>query len=492
MQAQVLVIGAGPVGLTLAAELARYGVKMRILDRAAHRSETSKALVIWCRTLELIDRMGCGAAFVAAGLKATAANITAGANRIAHIPLNPAGTPHHYGLMIPQSETERLLEEHLATLGVRVDRGVELLSFEAGTDMVAARLGYPDGREDAVEAGWLVGCDGAHSAVRHALGMEFRGDTLESDWILADLHLSGLPSKPDEIDLYWHSDGLLAIFPIIGGRYRIIADAGEAQAARRPDPTLADIQAVVERRGPGGVTVTDPIWLSAFRINERKVDDYRAGRVFLAGDAAHVHSPAGGQGMNTGMQDAFNLAWKLALVCRDLVGPEPLLGSYSVERSEVGRQVLENTGRMTSIAVLKGGVAQAIRNHVAALLLGLAPARHAAALALSELSIGYPKSPLSRSGPHLHAGPAAGERAPVFDEANPVGAGSSPRFALFAANDQAATELAARFPALLEPVPRPPFDDRGIWLVRPDGYVATTARAGALAEIGTYLEALAR
>src|SRR5262249_5612961 len=148
--------------------------------------------------------------------------------------------------------------------------------------------------------------------------------------------------------------GTLAMFPISRGRYRVIADAGEAHGeARRADPTLGEVQAILDERGPGGVTASSPIWLAAFRINERKVADYRSGRVFLAGDAAHVHSPAGGQGMNTGMQDACNLAWKMALVRRGLAVPEPLLDSYSIERSAVGRQVLKEAGRLTTLAILK-------------------------------------------------------------------------------------------------------------------------------------------
>ena len=220
----------------------------------------------------------------------------------------------------------------------------------------------------------LIGCDGAHSTVRHGLGMQFEGDTQPSDFILADLRLSGQSWKQNELYLFWHSAGVLGIFPIDRGRFRIIADAGTAKSGTlRPDPTLAEVQKVLDERGPGGITASDPFWLASFRINERKVADYRAGRVFLAGDAAHVHSPAGGQGMNTGMQDACNLAWKIALVHHGLAAPEPLLDSYSTERSAVGRQVLKDAGRLTTLAIMKGGIPQAIRNHVASLVFGLRP-----------------------------------------------------------------------------------------------------------------------
>ena len=258
--------------------------------------------------------------------------------------------------------------------------------------------------------------------------------------------------------------------------------------AHRADPTLEEIQAVLDRRGPGGIRASSPIWLASFRINERKVADYRAGRVFLAGDAAHIHSPAGGQGMNTGMQDACNLAWKLALVHRSLAASEPLLESYSIERSAVGREVLTNAGRLTMLAVLRSGVLQAVRNHVASLVFGLAPVRRTMANTLSELSIGYPNSPLTLPSRHGHGGPAPGERAPVMETANPVGAGATPRFALFAKSDSASAALIARHKDLLEPQTRPPFTDDGIWLVRPDGYVAMTAGRGDLSEVDAYLQ----
>ena len=482
MNPDVLVVGAGPVGLTMAAELARYGVSVRIVDKNAGRTDKSKALVLWSRTLELIDRMGCGASFVDAGLKVVAANITAGTREVAHVRLDTMDTPHSYALMLPQSETERLMEGHLNACGVQVERQVELSRFESDADGVNATVRHPEGREETIRSAWLIGCDGAHSAVRHGLGMGFEGTTLPSDWILADAHLDGLRGKPDELHMFWHADGALAIFPISPGRYRVIADVGDARGdAHRADPSLEEVQAILDTRGPGGITISSPIWLASFRINERKVKDYRDGRAFLAGDAAHVHSPAGGQGMNTGMQDAFNLAWKLAMVVRGLAGPEPLLGSYSTERSAVGRQVLSDAGRLTTLAILKGGIMQEVRNVAASLVFGLSPVRKMMANKLAELSIGYPESPLTATGKHGHGGPSAGQRAPVADP--PVGAGSVPRFALFAQADAEGTDLIARHRDVLEPTLRAPFAEDGIWLVRPDGYVAATAGRGHWAEI---------
>jgi 2-polyprenyl-6-methoxyphenol hydroxylase-like FAD-dependent oxidoreductase len=493
MNPDVLVVGAGPVGLTMAAELVRYGVAVRIIDKAAGRTDKSKAIVLWSRSLELIDRMGCGAAFVAAGMKATASNVIAGGRRIAHIRLDTVETPHPYALMLPQSETERLLEHQLNAYGVRVERQVELAGFTAERDRVTAVLRDANRDEERLDTAWLIGCDGAHSSVRHGLGVQFEGETLPSNWILADVHLAGVRTPPGELDMYWHSDGVLALFPIAGDRYRVIADVDDDMPAGggQGDPTLAEVQALIDRRGPGGIEASAPIWLAGFVINERKVADYRVGRVFLAGDAAHIHSPAGGQGMNTGIQDACNLGWKLAMVCRGLTRPEPLLDSYSIERSEVGRQVLANAGHLTTLATLKGGVLQGLRNHVAALVFGLSPVRRAMTNTLAELSIGYPHSPLTEAGGHACSGPAAGERAPLLDADHPVGSGDTPRFALFAPDDPAGAALIVRHRDLLEPETRPPFAQDGVWLVRPDGYVGITAARGEWDKISAYVDRLA-
>jgi 2-polyprenyl-6-methoxyphenol hydroxylase-like FAD-dependent oxidoreductase len=497
---EVLIAGAGPVGLTMAAELARYGLAVRIVEKAASRTDKSKALVVWSRTLELINRMGCAEAFIDAGLKATAANIVAGDEHIAHITLDGVASPYPYALMLPQSETERLMEEHLASLGVRVERCVELVCFEAGMDDVVSTLRFEDGHEETQESAWLIGCDGAHSAVRHQLGMQFEGNTLASDWILADIHLTGVPN-PGEIAILWHADGVLAIFPITrdgqtGDRYRVIANV-ESKGPKtegvglNAEPTLEEVQALLDGCGPGGMVASKPVWLAGFHINERKVKDYRAGRIFLAGDAAHIHSPAGGQGMNTGMQDACNLAWKLALVVRGICAPEPLLDSYSAERGAVGNAVLKGAGRMTEIGILRGGLKQSIRNHLASLVFGFSAVREKAAEALTEISIGYPESSLNSTGAHVHGGPKAGERAPIRAGERPVGAARMPRFVLFSESGAGARDLIAHYPSLLEAPVRTPFKAGGLWLVRPDGYVAVAAREGDWQRVADFLDRIA-
>ena len=484
----VLVVGAGPVGMTLASELARYGVPVRIVDKSAQRTDKSKALVVWSRTLELLDRGGGSAPFINAGFKVKAVNFIAGDKVIGRVTMAGVQTLYAYGLMLPQSETERLLEERLHDLGVDVERRVELAAFKSDASGAEAVLRHADGREEATSADWLIGCDGAHSAVRHGLGAAFAGETMKSDWMLADIHMTGYPFPDSEMSVYWHRDGVFVNFPISPGRYRVIADLPAGGAEHPPAPTLEQVQAIMDQRGPSGLRAFDPIWLAGFRINGRKVASYRWGRVFLAGDAAHVHSPAGGQGMNTGMQDAFNLAWKLALVVRGTCD-ERLLDSYSPERSAIGDEVLKAAGRLTAVGTLKNPVAQTVRNLVGHVMLGLGPVQHAIAATMTEVTIGYPRSPLN--GPALAgAGPKPGERVvPIAGQA-PVGSGGTPRFALFAEKNATTAELARRFERLLDPDIRPPFHEGGIWLARPDGYVACSSRdADAVA---SYLEGLVR
>jgi 2-polyprenyl-6-methoxyphenol hydroxylase-like FAD-dependent oxidoreductase len=489
----VLVAGAGPVGLMMAAELARYGVSVRIVEKNPQRTDKSKAIIVWSRTLELMDRMGCSQDFLSTGLKVTGVKISAGREQIAHITFDSAATAYPFGLMVPQNETERLLDEHLNSFGVKVERTVELMQFTQQKDKVTSTLHHADGSEETLETTWLVGCDGAHSIVRHELGMEFTGSTQTSDWMLADLHINGTLAPVDTMNAFWHSDGVLIIFPIVPGRYRVIADLGLTDPNKpRPDPTLEEVQAVLDERGPGGMQVSDPIWLATFHINERKVAQYQSGRVFMAGDAAHIHSPAGGQGMNTGMQDACNLAWKLASVVHGTCAENPVLESYSPERSAIGDQILKAAGKFTDMAVMQGEVKQSIRNHIASFALSLAPVRKFAVNVLEEISIRYPNSPLNAQDTHGDLRPAIGERAPIREGEMPVGAGDRPRFVLFGNADDTFLQLVAQYPNLLEPTLRKPYRDGGLWLVRPDGYVALTTEAGDWNAVTAYLDRIGR
>ena len=480
----VLVSGAGPVGLTMAMSLKRLGVAVRIVDKNAERTDKSKALVIWPRTLELLDIQGCVQAFVAAGMKGSGVRMLAGGKELVHVRFDTARSVYRYALLIPQSETERVLEAELAKLGVRVERQVDLHSFAQDDDGVSVVLDGPDGRTEHARVDYLMGCDGAHSAIRMGLGAQFEGSTLRSDWVLGDLSIDG-PLPRDELTICWTEHGVLALFPIIGGRVRVIADMGEATAEAEPPPSLPDLQAVLAQRGPAGLNAHDPVWLSRFRINERKVKDYRDGRVFLAGDAAHIHSPAGGQGMNTGMQDAFNLAWKLALVVQGRAKAE-LLDSYSPERSAIGDQVLRNAGRLTEIAIMRNPLLQELRNVAVSTLGQFALVQQRIVDQLTEVDLHYADSPLTQS-PHGAAHrPAGGARA--VDVALTESGGTQARL-----HDLLAT---GRFAVLSVDAPRVTlpgaldalaiaataaandhYEPGHVYLVRPDAYVALSTGA---------------
>lgn len=476
----VLIIGAGPVGLTLAVELTRFGVPVRIVDKAPERTDKSKAIVLWSRTLELLDRQPGGArAFVQAGFKVDSVGFVAHGDTIAHASIGSAESPYPFALMLPQSETERLLEARLNSLGVDVERHVEVASVALTQTGVDAVLRHADGREEAASADWLAGCDGAHSIVRHTVGAPFVGKTMDSDWVLADVHMRGYPVPDTQVTISWHADGAFVVFPMSAGRYRILADMPPSGALHPPAPTLAQVQALIDRRGPAGMTAFDPVWLAGFRVNGRKVADYRWGRAFLCGDAAHVHSPAGGQGMNTGMQDAFNLAWKLALVSKG-GATDTLLESFSPERSFVGKQVLETAERLTSIGTTKNPLLRVLRNTVAHFAFGIPGVEHAFAQKMTELSVGYPESPLNAGSARGLDGPEPGQR---ILSGVPFGGRATPRFALLASDTMEARDLLQRHAAVLEESLRKPPDAAGMWLIRPDGYVMAVAAAHDIAAI---------
>jgi 2-polyprenyl-6-methoxyphenol hydroxylase-like FAD-dependent oxidoreductase len=425
----VLIIGAGPTGLALAAQLLRCGARFRIVDRALDRAHESRALGVQARTLECFDALGLADPLVARGRTSTRAVIHLGARAIAEASLGGFGaddTRYPFVLFVSQAETEQLLNEHLASAGVTVERGVELTEFTDSGPDVECRLRGPGGREERVRASYLVGCDGPHSMVRDGAGIAFEGGSYPQDFVLGDVEADG-PLEPDALNAYVAGGGIAVFFPL--GRpttWRVIA----MSASRPPgdhanetsitsDLSLDELQESVDAPTERSVRVRDPAWLSRFHLHHRQTAHYRAGRVFLAGDAAHIHSPVGAQGMNTGIQDAWNLGWKLALVLRG-AARDDLLDTYESERWPVGRFLLRYTDRIFGTltrAVSSGHVASWARE---LLMPRLVPAlvaapwlRSAAFRFVSELGIRYRHSPLAVEGsPRLRSGPRPGERLP--------------------------------------------------------------------------------
>ncbi|HEY2949511.1 MAG TPA: FAD-dependent monooxygenase [Micromonosporaceae bacterium] len=422
MDVDVLVVGAGPTGLALATQAHTHGVSVRIVDRALDRVHESRALAVQARTLEVLAGSGVADELVRRGNTATRFVMHAG-RRSVELPLFDPGTrdtDYPYLLFVSQAVTEQVLADHLAGRGVPVERGVELTGLRADGGAMVATVRRGDGPAETVRARFVVGCDGVHSAVRREAGMAFRGGTYPQAFVLADLDVDGLPGG--RAHAYLGDRAILFFFPLGDPTdWRIIA-MRPAGGWPRPggdtdDTTLADLQNLVDDATDGAVRLREPVWLTDFKIHHRQVDTYRAGSAFVAGDAAHVHSPAGAQGMNTGIQDSWYLGWKLALVARGVADPA-LLDSYDAERAPVGRLVVRFTDRAFTIATSTNPVVGLVRRELVPRLAPLAgrlgPARARAFRTLAELDIAYRHSPAVQEGrPRPSGGPRAGDRLPT-------------------------------------------------------------------------------
>ena len=342
----VLVVGAGPVGLTAAAELSRRGVPVRLIDRAAGPSRLTKALMVWPRTLDILRQLGGTEHIVDHGLPVDAFRYYSDARVICNIQFDPLTQP----VVLPQPDVEDLLRAKLAELGGATAWQTRLIAVEQDDEGVTATLRDADGAESAERFSYLIGCDGAGSTVRELLGLEFHGATYPNLFILADIRVDG-DLQFDAVHYYISGNGILVMVPMPGRRFRIFT-AGPP-TLRPEDLDVPLLQRYVDERGPGGLRLHDVGWHTTFSIHARHTDQFHRGRVFLAGDAAHIHSPAGGQGLNTGVADAHNLAWKLALVARGEARPE-LLDSFAAERGQVARAVIRQAQVQTRIWMLRG------------------------------------------------------------------------------------------------------------------------------------------
>jgi 2-polyprenyl-6-methoxyphenol hydroxylase-like FAD-dependent oxidoreductase len=337
----VLIVGAGPTGLTLAASLLAKGVHVTLVDRQTEGSNTSRAAGVNARTLEVLDGIDVTRRLVKEGIEAPRFVIRDGAKVLLSVDFSGLVTNYPFTLLVPQSTTERLLLDRVCELGGDVTRPKVLTTVTQDDSGVTAT--FVDG--DTVRARYLVGADGMHSTVREQAGIGFSGGAYEHSFVLADARLSG-DAPTDEVRLFWASEGLTVVAPLPNGTFRVVAPVDEAPE----EPSAAFVQGLLDARGPGGITVTEVTWGSRFRIHHRVADTYRAGRILLAGDAAHVHSPAGGQGMNLGVQDAIVLADALAAVLDG--GSDTLLDAYSATRRPIAQQVVELTDRLTKLATL--------------------------------------------------------------------------------------------------------------------------------------------
>src|SRR6266568_3968348 len=408
---QVLVIGAGPTGLTLAAQLLARGIHARVIDKAEGPSPQSRAVGIHARTMELLDTMGLADAFVDQGHRVRRLRMYASQRNLLDLDLARSGSRYGFTLHLPQSQTEALLRARVQELGGTIEERVELVRLAERGDAVDATLREVTGREIEVSAGYVVGCDGAHSRVRHEIGLPFDGQPYPQDWLLADVALDGAGSD-DAVHLFFRPNGLpLVCIPMCGQRWRLVmANAGDRGGQ---PPTFEEVQELVAERAPRPMEVSDPGWLSSFRCHLRSTTSYRRGRVMLAGDAAHIHSPAGGQGMNTGMMDAHNLAWKLALVVGGRA-PDALLDTYGQERVPAASSVLGFTDKLTGLLTMRSRAKRAVRDTVIPVVSRVPAIQRGAARKLSQLSVAYPRSPLVQPDGHGR-GPKPGDRFPDVD-----------------------------------------------------------------------------
>jgi 2-polyprenyl-6-methoxyphenol hydroxylase-like FAD-dependent oxidoreductase len=415
--AQVLVVGAGPTGLALAAQLAAHGVRPRLIDRNLERARESRALAIQPRTLEVLAGLGISDHLVHLGNPNVQLHLHA-PGRVRSIPLFDLGladTAYPYLLFLSQAETERVLADHLQSRGVAVERGVELTSIAVHGDRVTCRLRHHDDHQETVEAEYVVGCDGAHSTVRELAGIAFEGGSYPQTFVLADLEADG--PQPGAAHVFLAPQGMLFLFPLVRpASWRLLLMRPRHDPTPPDAPvTLAQVQQLSDAYTTGSVRLHDPAWMTNFRLHHRAAAHYRAGRIFLAGDAAHIHSPAGAQGMNTGIQDAANLGWKLTHTLHGVNAA--LLDTYEPERAPIGRAVLRMSDRAFTIATATNPLTRLARTRLAPTLLPLALKtswpRAYLFRSLSQLAITYRHSPLSVDGPDApRRGPRAGDRLP--------------------------------------------------------------------------------
>jgi 2-polyprenyl-6-methoxyphenol hydroxylase-like FAD-dependent oxidoreductase len=500
----VLVVGAGPTGLVLGLWLTRLGVRVRIIDKTAEPGTTSRALAVQARTLELYRQIGLAGAVVAGGRKVPGINLWVAGKRVAHGVLSDMGagiSPFPYALIYPQDDHERLLIDRLAQVGVDVERETELVAFEDTAGRLLAQLKRADGGIEACDAAYIAGCDGAHSTVREILAIGFPGGTYNHLFYVADVEARGTAMN-GEIHAALDTTDFLAVFPLKDDRRARLVGTVRADA---DDPhenlTWNDVsRRVIEWMR---IDVDRVHWFSTYHVHHRVANQFRKGRAFLLGDAAHIHSPVGGQGMNTGIGDAVNLAWKLAAVLQGRADPA-LLDSYEPERIAFARRLVATTDQAFTGVTSSGAVARRIRLDVVPrlfpMLLAVAGTRRLLFRTVSQTAVNYRGSRLSegRAG-RVHGG----DRLPwVAADSNGVD-----NFAPLTSLDwqvhvygRAAPEIHAVCTERTLPLHvfpwRPDIDRAGlrrdaVYLVRPDGYVALADPKGSATALTSYLDARA-
>jgi 2-polyprenyl-6-methoxyphenol hydroxylase-like FAD-dependent oxidoreductase len=497
MDIDVLIVGAGPTGLMLANQLVRRGVRVEIVDRHAGPARETRALGVQARTMEIYAALGIVDRALELGKPGNGANIWAQGRKMAHVPLGDAGrnaTPYPYILVLGQDDNERIMGEKLRALGAAVAWNTELVGLKLDADKVTATLKQADGTTHDVRAAWVAGCDGAHSAVRELTGITFPGAPYEHVFFVADTEATG-SMVPDEVNVYLWRDGFHLLFPMRGKNHWRVVGILPAALRNKKDMRFEDVVPSLRQEAGTALSFKTCTWFSTYRIHHRSASRFRSGRCFLLGDAAHIHSPVGAQGMNTGLQDSYNLAWKLALVAKGQADAA-LLDSYEGERIPVARRLLNTTDRAFRLVVSDSWLAGLFRTKVlariAAFAMSIGRIQTIAFRTISQTGITYRDSALSKSLAGLPAGaPRAGDRFPWLHlKFRPDGETEDlfqrlddTQFNLIVVGQPAPPEDALGFGDMLRvhAVPADPANDRELarveipqpsfYLLRPDGHV---------------------
>jgi 2-polyprenyl-6-methoxyphenol hydroxylase-like FAD-dependent oxidoreductase len=499
---EVLIVGAGPTGLVLALWLTRLGVRVRIVDKTAQPGTTSRALAMHARTLEWYRQIGLADAVVARGRPMAAINLWAAGTQVAHAALGDIGvgiSPFPYVLIFPQDEHERVLINRLHDAGVDVERESEVMGFEEAAGRVRAMVKRPDGVTETCEAAYIAGCDGAHSVVRQALAVGFQGGTYEHLFYVADVEARG-PAMNGELHAALDTSDFLAIFPLKeDGRARLVGIVRAAVEHQHQELSWDDVSTrVIDWMH---LDVDRVRWFSTYRVHHRVADQFRKGRAFLLGDAAHVHSPVGGQGMNTGIGDAVNLAWKLAAVLRERGAPS-ILDSYEPERIGFARRLVATTDRAFSGVTSNGWIARRIRLNIVPLVFPLVlrfrTSRRFMFRTVSQTAVTYRGSSMSEGTTGAVQG---GDRLPWV--APPVNGRDN--FEWLTSLDwqvhvygEARREMAAICKERALPLHVLPWREEcrragllrdAVYLVRPDGYIGLADPQARIEVLASYLDA---
>lgn len=407
----VLIIGAGPVGLVTAAELTRYGVAVRLLDKRPGPVDHSHASIVHVRTQEVLEAMGIVEGWLQHGYPFRRTTFYAFGQKLGQLNIEGVDSPYPFPRDIGQNVTERLLIEHLHSVGVEIERPVEAIDFRQDDEKVTVTLRYPDGRQEEAQAKWAVSAEGSASMVRHKINIPFEGDRYEGqEFVQTDAHIRWSYPTGDGY-MFINKDRFLGFFPFShDGFYRILCARPDKNPSDKSDPTLAEMQQIVREVADPYAELYEPQWLNRFRTQHRKASRFREGRALLVGDAGHVHVPVGGQGMNTGIQDAFNLSWKLAYVIQGLAKPQ-LLDTYNSERQPVAEALLKTTDSGFRFMVEPNDLTELALRFLGRAAFQVEALLHPIRDVVEEVTISYRQGLLSEDHGGS-SGPQAGDRAP--------------------------------------------------------------------------------